>query len=192
MLDEFRAAVGKMTIINDMWSLVRGYGVQLMPICQSALQLQALFKEEWENYAAQTGVIATIGPPGDLFTAEWMSKRCGTTTEMQASVSFNDGWNSGNNVNAGSGQTGSGMSTNQGQGSSQGRSAGGSLSFQQAERRAFLPQELMDMPLGHGRIWVPGMGSLSIPFFAPNYWRLRAPWVARVKPNPYQQKPGAR
>ena len=32
MLDEFRAAVGKMQIINDMWSLVRGYGVQLMPI----------------------------------------------------------------------------------------------------------------------------------------------------------------
>ena len=36
VLDEFRAAVGKMHIINDMWSLVRGYGVQLMPILQSS------------------------------------------------------------------------------------------------------------------------------------------------------------
>ena len=42
VLDEFRAAVGKMQIISDMWSLVRGYGVQLMPILQSALQLQGL------------------------------------------------------------------------------------------------------------------------------------------------------
>ena len=32
ILDEFRAAVGKMQIVSDMWSLVRGYGVQLMPI----------------------------------------------------------------------------------------------------------------------------------------------------------------
>ena len=65
VLDEFRAAVGKMQIISDMWSLVRGYGVQLMPIVQSALQLQALFKEEWENYAAQAGLVMTLGPAGD-------------------------------------------------------------------------------------------------------------------------------
>jgi type IV secretion system protein VirD4 len=63
VLDEFRAAIGKMTIVNDMWSLVRGYGVQLMPILQSALQLKALFNDEWENYAGQAGVVATLGPP---------------------------------------------------------------------------------------------------------------------------------
>jgi type IV secretion system protein VirD4 len=63
VLDEFRAAVGKMNIINDMWSLVRGYGVQLMPILQSVPQLKTLFKDEWENYIAQSGIVATLGPP---------------------------------------------------------------------------------------------------------------------------------
>ena len=103
VLDEFRAAIGKLTIVNDMWSLVRGYGVQLMPIVQSALQLQALFKEEWENYAAQTGMVATLGPANDHFTAEWMSKRSGTTTILQRSLNFNEGISSGDNVNSGSG-----------------------------------------------------------------------------------------
>lgn len=162
------------------------YGVQLMPILQSALQLQALFKEEWENYAAQAGVVATLGPAGDMFTAEWMSKRCGVTTILQTNFNLSDGVNTGDNVNAGSGMTGSGISSNQGQGSSHGRNQGGGLSYQQTERRALLPQELMDLQNGHGRIWLPGMGSRSIPFFAPNFWKRRAPWVARVKPNPYR------
>jgi type IV secretion system protein VirD4 len=181
VLDEFRASVGKMTIINDMWSLVRGYGVQLMPILQSALQLQALFKEEWENYAAQAGVVVTLGPPGDLFSAEWMSKRCGVTTILQTGFNLGDGVNSGDGVNAGTTASGS----SQGYGSNYGRNSSGGISFQQVERRLFLPQELMDMQPGHGRIWLPGMGTQSIPFFAPNFWKRREPWVERVKPNPY-------
>jgi type IV secretion system protein VirD4 len=186
ILDEFRASVGQMTIINNMWSLVRGYGVQLMPILQSALQLKALFKDEWENYAAQAGGFATLGPPGDLFTAEWMSKRSGVTTIMQAAFNLSDGMNSGDSTNAGSGMGQGGMSINQGQGFSHGRNSGGGLGFQQTERPAFLPNELMDIPVGHGRMWLAGLGTESIPFFAPNYWKRRAPWVARVKPNPYR------
>ena len=186
ILDEFRASVGQMTIINDMWSLVRGYGVQLMPILQSALQLKALFKDEWENYAAQAGVVATLGPPNDDFTAEWMSKRCGVTTIVQTGFSANDGFNQSGNTNAGTGMNGSGLSSNQGQGLGHGRNAGGGITYQQAERRVFLPNELMDMENGHGRIWMPGMGTRSIPFFAPHYWKRRVPWVARVKPNPYR------
>jgi type IV secretion system protein VirD4 len=187
VLDEFRASVGQMTIINDMWSLVRGFGVQLMPILQSALQLKALFKDEWENYAAQAGIVATLGPPGDLFTAEWMSKRCGVTTILQTTLNLSDGVNSGDSTNAGSGVSGGGgASSNQGQGASHGHNEGASLGVQQAERRVLLPQELMDMQPGFGRIWMPGMGTRSIPFFAPNFWKRRAPWVERVKPNPYR------
>jgi type IV secretion system protein VirD4 len=187
VLDEFRASVGKLDIVKDMWSLVRGYGVQLMPILQSALQLQALFKEEWENYVSQAGLVATLGPPGDLFTAKWMSERCGVTTIMQASYNLGAGENSGSGVNTGNNVADRGMSTNQGQGFNYGNNMSGGMSFNQVERRAFLPQELMDMEAGAGRIWVPGLGSQSIPFFAPNYWKRRAPWVARVKPNPYRK-----
>jgi type IV secretion system protein VirD4 len=186
VLDEFRAAVGKMSIINDMWSLVRGYGVQLMPVLQSALQLKALFNDEWENYVAQAGVVATLGPPGDLFTAKWMSERCGVTTIMQSAFNAGDSVNSGNGVNAGSGTTGNGVTSNLGTGDNYGRSASGGISYQQVERRLLLPQELMDIRSGHGLIWMPGMGTKTIPFFAPNYWKRRDPWVRRVRRNPYQ------
>src|SRR4051794_29194561 len=186
VLDEFRASVGKMNIINDMWSLVRGYGVQLMPILQSALQLQALFDNEWENYAAQAGIVATLGPIGDLFSARWLSERCATTTILQASFNLGDGFNSGDGLNSGTGFNGSGFNSNRGYGINHGRNQSSGFSLQQTERRLLLPQELMDIQPGHGLMWLPGMGTRTIPFFAPNYWRIRAPWVQRVKPNPYR------
>jgi type IV secretion system protein VirD4 len=187
ILDEYRAAVSDMTLINDVWALVRGYGVTLMPILQSALQLEKLLGKEWENFAAQAGVTLTIGPPGDLFTAKWMSERCGVTTVAQAGFNLGDGVNSGGGVNAGTGMNGSGYSSNQGTGENFGRNMSGGLSVQQVERRAFLPQELMDMKAGECRAWLPGFGTKSVPLFAPNFWNRKADWVARVKPNPYRQ-----
>jgi type IV secretion system protein VirD4 len=185
VLDEFRAAVGKMQIINDMWSLVRGYGVQLMPILQSWLQLQAIFKEEWENYVAQAGLVATLGPAGDLFTAKWMSERCGTSTILQTGFNLGDGINTGDGASTGSGNSGGGASSNQGNSFNSGRSRNGGISYQQTERRVLLPQEVMDIRSGHGLMWLPGMGTRTIPFFAPNYYKRRAPWVPHVRPNPY-------
>ena len=65
ILDEFRVAIGHLAIINDFWSLVAGYGVQFLVVCQSVLHLKALFKDEWEIYAGQAGAVATLGAPGD-------------------------------------------------------------------------------------------------------------------------------
>jgi hypothetical protein len=65
ILDEFRVAVAHLEIINTFWSLVRGYGVQFLVVCQSALHLKALFKDEWEIYAGQAGAVVTLGPPAD-------------------------------------------------------------------------------------------------------------------------------
>jgi type IV secretion system protein VirD4 len=187
ILDEYRAAVSNMTLINDVWALVRGYGVTLMPILQSAVQLKKLLGDEWENFAAQAGITLTIGPPNDLFTAKWMSERCGVTTVAQAGFNLGDGVNSGGGVNAGTGMNGSGFSSNQGTGQNFGRNMSGGLSVQQVERRAFLPQELMDMKAGECRAWLPGFGSRSVPLFAPNFWNRKADWVARVRPNPYRK-----
>lgn len=162
VLDEFFAALGHLKIIEDVWSLVRGYGIQLLPVVQSATQLRALYKENWENFAAQAGVVATIGPPGDLTTAEWMSKRSGNTTIVQQS------WNTGEQTNM------------------QGASASEGTGYQQGPRPFLLPQELMDMAVGTGRIWTPGKGTASIPFFAPNFWK-RGDLRGLYDPNPYYQ-----
>jgi type IV secretion system protein VirD4 len=162
IMDEFRVSIGHLPIVNDFWALVRGHGVQFMPVCQSVLQLRALFRDEWENYAGQAGAVATIGPPGDTATAEWMSKRAGTTTIWQRGFS------------EGAGTSASGSSSNMGETRSQ------------AERAFRLPQELMNMPLGFGRLWLAGMGDRSLPFYAPNYWQ-RAEIKPLVDENPYHR-----
>jgi type IV secretion system protein VirD4 len=149
ILDEFRVAVANLEIINTFWSLVAGYGVQFLVVCQSVLHLKTLFKEEWEIYAGQAGAVVTLGPPGDRPTAEWMSKRAGLASEAR-------------------------MSENQGQGVGvQGitTSDGTTISTQDVAFKT--PEELMSIPVGTGRIWTPGRGNTSIPFFAPNYWKIK-------------------
>jgi type IV secretion system protein VirD4 len=91
ILDEFRVAVGHLEIINTFWSLVAGYGVQFLAVCQSALHLKALFKEEWEVFAGQSGAVVCLGAPGDLETARWMSARAGMRTEFRASQNEGQG-----------------------------------------------------------------------------------------------------
>jgi type IV secretion system protein VirD4 len=164
ILDEFRVAVGYLQIINDFWSLVRGYGVQFLVVCQSVLHLKALFKEEWEVYAGQAGAVATLGPPGDIASAEWMSRRAGTRMENRTSQNEGQGVNT-QGVSLSSGET-----------------------VSQTETAFKSPQELMSIKVGTGRIWTPGNGDRSIPFFAPNYWK--QPHLAPlIDPNPYHPAP---
>jgi type IV secretion system protein VirD4 len=184
ILDEFRATIGNLPILNDVWSLVRGFGIQLMPFVQSMEHLQTVFGDDWQSYVGQTGLVATLGPPNDKLSAEWMSDRCGTTTALKAGFNIGDGINEGDGLNNGTGTTGAGATSNQGNGKNYGRNRSGGISYQQTERRVLKPQELKDICDGHGLIWTPGMGTKSIPFYAPNYWDREAEWVARVKKNP--------
>ena len=157
MLDEF-AQLGHLGPIEDAFGLVRGYGVQLWPILQDLNQLKALYKERWETFVGNAGVVQGFAP-NDLTTAEWMSRRAGETTILAGGYSHGDSQNYG------------------GQGTSDG------VSYQQTKRRLFLPQELMDFREGEGLIWPSGT-SKSVPFYAPPYWEIPT-LSARARTNPY-------
>jgi Type IV secretory system Conjugative DNA transfer len=161
ILDEFRTSIGHLEIVNNFWSLVRSYGVQFMPVCQSITQLQHLFKEEWPNYAGQAGAVATIGAPGEDVTAAWMSKRGGNKTIVI------EGWNEGENANA----QGSGTSTGENR--------------SQVARPVMLPQEIQSMMTGTGIIWLSGEGERLFPYFAPEYRDRPEIFPALIDPNPY-------
>jgi type IV secretion system protein VirD4 len=161
ILDEF-AQLGHLGPIEDAFGLVRGYGVQLWPILQDLNQLKALYRDRWETFVGNAGVVQGFAP-NDLTTADWMSRRAGETTIVAA------GFTRGDASNAAGADTGS----NEG------------FSFQQAKRRLFLPQELMDFTEGSGLLWPAGT-SKSVPFFAPSYWREPA-YADRAQPNPYYQ-----
>jgi type IV secretion system protein VirD4 len=185
VMDEFRLTVGKLPIVQEVWAVVREYQMQLMPVVQTLVQLKGQFGDEWETFVSQAGCVATIGPANDAFTANWMSERSGKTTFLQRGFNLGDGVNAGENPNSSIGFSGGGASRNNGFGLSYGRNINGTFTVQQVEQPAFLPQELMNLRPGHGRIWPLGMGGRSIPFFAPNYWNREADWVRRVKANPY-------
>ena len=89
MLDEF-AALGHMQIVESVWSVVRGYGIQMMPILHDLSQLKSLYKERWETYIGNAGATAFFAP-NDLTTADWLSKRLGETTRMMHSRSETSG-----------------------------------------------------------------------------------------------------
>jgi hypothetical protein len=66
------------------------------------------------------------------------------------------------------------MSQNEGQGVTvQGISTSDGTTISQADVAFKTPEELMSIPVGTGRIWTPGRGNTSIPYYAPNYWKLK-------------------
>lgn len=85
MLDEF-ASLGHMRQIEDAAGQIAGYGVKLWPILQDLGQLKALYKERWETFMGNAGILQFFGN-NDLTTLEWVSKRLGSTTIEQLSGS---------------------------------------------------------------------------------------------------------
>jgi type IV secretion system protein VirD4 len=162
MLDEF-AQLGHLGPIEEALALVRGFGIQLWPVLQDLTQLKALYKDRWETFVANAGVVQAFAP-NDLTTAEWMSQRAGDTTVAAA------GYNRGDQQSdAGRGSINTG------------------LSYSQARRRLLLPQELMDFRAGSGLLWPAGT-SKSVPFAAPPYWETEC--KSRARSNPYYEKRG--
>ena len=77
-LDEF-ASLGHMRTIEDAAGLIAGFGVKLWPIIQDLGQLKALYKERWQTFLGNAGVIQLFAN-SDLTTLEYVSKRLGTTS----------------------------------------------------------------------------------------------------------------
>jgi type IV secretion system protein VirD4 len=85
VLDEF-ATLGHMRQIEDAAGQIAGYGVKLWPVLQDLGQLKSLYKDRWETFMGNAGVLQFFGN-NDLTTLEWISKRLGSTTIEQLSSS---------------------------------------------------------------------------------------------------------
>lgn len=77
VLDEF-AALGHMEMLEKAAGLMAGYGVKLWPIVQDLSQMQKHYKESWQTFLANAGVM-TFFANSDLTTLDWLSKRIGQT-----------------------------------------------------------------------------------------------------------------
>lgn len=106
ILDEF-AALGRMEAIEKAAGLMAGFGVKLWPFLQDLGQLKRHYKEAWETFLGNAGVLQFFAN-ADMTTLEWLSKRLGqveviretagtsksTTTGLSSSQSQTDntGW----------------------------------------------------------------------------------------------------
>jgi type IV secretion system protein VirD4 len=157
LIDEM-PALGHLGPLEDAFGLVRGYNVQIAGICQDLAQLKTLYKDRWESFLANAGVVQGFAP-NDLTTADWMSRRAGQTTLIASNTS--------ENLSPATGQRSEGTSWNQ------------------VGRALYLPHELMGFAEGTGLFWLAGMSN-GVRFFAPPYWKI-APCAKRAARNPYYE-----
>jgi|HubBroStandDraft_2_1064218.scaffolds.fasta_scaffold03192_7 type IV secretion system protein VirD4 len=157
LIDEM-PALGHLGPLEDAFGLVRGYNVQIAGICQDLAQLKTLYKERWESFLANAGVVQGFAP-NDLTTADWMSRRAGQTTLIASNTS--------ENLSPATGQRSEGTSWNQ------------------VGRALYLPHELMGFAEGTGLFWLAGMSN-GVRFFAPPYWKIAA-CAKRAAKNPYYE-----
>ena len=160
MLDEF-AALGHLQIIETVWALVRGYGIQIMPVLQDLNQLKGLYGERWETFIGMAGAMASFGP-NDLTTSKWLSERAGDRTIPVY------GYNSGTGESTG------------GQGST---SSNQGLSVQQVKVPLMRAHDLFGMPPGSLLVTLAGLSNV-VPAYAPGYWEIRQ-CRERARANPY-------
>jgi type IV secretion system protein VirD4 len=86
VLDEM-PALGKLTMVEQAFGLMAGYGMQIHAIAQDASQLKRIYGDGWETFVSNAGVIQYFGSR-DNFTAEYFSKLCGVTTVWNFSTAL--------------------------------------------------------------------------------------------------------
>ena len=175
MIDEF-AALGRLSVIETAWALLRGYGVQMMPVLQDLSQLQTLYGDRWESFLANAGAVVSFGT-NDQKTAEWLARRMGDTTRSVVSHNTSFTENKG---------------TSQGQGfnTSEGTSFSSSSSRAPMKAPLMSPQQLYGLQAGYAVLTLAGLSNV-VPTYIPAWWEIQQ-CKARVRANPFQAAAGAR
>ena len=91
MLDEF-AALGKLQVVEDGISIMRGYGAQFFLFVQDLSQLKAVYPR-WQTFAANSGKV--FFGTADFETAKLISDSLGQFTQAYLTTSNSSGGQSG-------------------------------------------------------------------------------------------------
>ena len=128
ILDEM-PALGRLSMVEQAYGLLAGYGIQLWGICQDLCQLRKVYGPDYETFIGNSGAVAYFGSP-DKTSAEYFSSMCGVTTVWNLSSALATAFGS----NSGSGGGSSNSSTTY----TDNRSA--------TQRKLAYPDELMRLP----------------------------------------------
>lgn len=86
ILDEL-PALGRLSMVEQAFGLMAGFGIQLWGICQDSSQLKRIYGDGWETFIANAGVLQYFGSR-DKMTAEYFSSLCGVKTAWNISTAI--------------------------------------------------------------------------------------------------------
>lgn len=138
LLDEM-AALGRLTMVEQAFGLMAGYGMQLWGIVQDLSQLDRIYDKGWETFIGNSGVLQYFGSR-DHKTAEYFSKLCGVTTVPKFSLTRAIAEAFGRSWSSTSGGQGGGSSTS---GGSSSTTYSDSTTLDVVQRHLAFPDELM-------------------------------------------------
>lgn len=133
LLDEM-ASLGRLTMVQEAYGLMRGFGMQLWGIVQDAGQLRHIYGESWEGFIANSGAVMYHGSL-DNFSADYFSKLCGVATVLNFSSS--------RSVTSGTSYSTSHAGTSTTLGSGVSSSSSSTFNTALAQRKLAFPDELM-------------------------------------------------
>ena len=84
LLDEM-ASLGRLTMVEQAFGLMAGFGMQLWGIVQDLSQLEVIYGKGWETFISNSGVLQYFGSR-DKKSAEYFSALCGVTTVRKFSI----------------------------------------------------------------------------------------------------------
>jgi type IV secretion system protein VirD4 len=174
LLDE-QAQLKYMETVASAIALLRGYRVRIWSVFQDLNQLESIYKERWESFVANAGILQVF-TTNDEKTARYFSDKVGNMTGQ--AVSHTSGTNAGHS----SGNSASGGNSSASSGSSSG------TSINQAAV-PFLPvHAFYSLPDWQSIIFVRGSSDTVLSYKTP-YWQQPFLDGSHV-PNPYHDLDG--
>jgi type IV secretion system protein VirD4 len=137
------AALGHLPILENTVALMRGYGLKLITIWQDLSQLKSIYKERWESFIGNAGVLQSFSAQS-MGTAEFISQQTGQTTRQAISLGISQ------NLQAGAPP-----------------SLGGSINRSPIPMPLMLPQDVRNMDDGYTLVFshhIKGTARAFLPF----------------------------
>ncbi|WP_187429267.1 Conjugal transfer protein TraG [Roseobacter fucihabitans] len=100
ILDEM-PTLGRLTMVEQAYGLMAGFGIQLWGITQDLCQLRKVYGEDYESFIGNSGAVAYFGSP-DKTSAEYFSDMCGVTTVWNFSTAIASAFSSSSGAGGGS------------------------------------------------------------------------------------------
>ncbi|MGI6247749.1 MAG: type IV secretory system conjugative DNA transfer family protein [Pseudochelatococcus sp.] len=142
ILDEL-PALGRLSMIEQAFGLMAGYGIQLWGVAQDLSQLKRIYGDGWETFISNAGVVQYFGSR-DRMTADYFSALCGQTTiwNVSSAISRAIGSTSGNSASHSETTTNSDTTA-------------------AAMRKLAYPDELMRLPRGKQLLFINNLNPIQ-------------------------------